>query len=224
MSAGPSVDPEVLAYLRKGDSAAAVTCALQAYGPRLLGYFTLVLRDDDAAEEVYATFCERLWAGIASFRGEAQFRTWAFQIAHNVLCTHRADPYRRRGQRLSTDAQAKLTAAAREGTPLFRQTEARSAVERLRGQLEPEERALLALRVDQKLSWREITQVMADEEGVTEAALRKRFERIKDRLRAFAEAAGLLRDDDAHEPRERSVDVSLAGGERGPGDPGRGSS
>jgi RNA polymerase sigma-70 factor (ECF subfamily) len=42
---------------------------------------------------------------------------------------------------------------------------------------------LLFLRVDQQLSWREIATVMsASGEAVEEAALRQRFQRVKERL------------------------------------------
>jgi hypothetical protein len=60
----------------------------------------------------------------------------------------------------------------------------------------------LILRVDRGLAWNEIAQSMDDGDAPltdTElhrqaAALRKRFERIKDRLRVLAREAGLLSD------------------------------
>lgn len=190
-------DAEILDLLARGARSQAVACALRAFGPRILGYFVLVLRNDDAADEVYAQFCEDLWAGIETFRGEARFRTWAFQIAHNALCTYRKDPYVRRGRRLATAEIAALTAGVRTGTPLFQQTTVKSAIERLRERLEPDERALLALRVDQRLAWREVAQVMTADGNVNEAALRKRFERIKERLRELARDEGLFPPDDS---------------------------
>jgi RNA polymerase sigma-70 factor (ECF subfamily) len=73
---------------------------------------------------------------------------------------------------------------------LERQT---GALERLRAQLEPEEQTLLTLRVDRQLSWREVADILA-EEGATvdEAALRKRFERLKDKLARAAREGGLI--------------------------------
>ncbi len=65
--------------------------------------------------------------------------------------------------------------------------------ERLRAQLEPDEQMLLTLRLDRELDWREIAVVLedeppADDAAVTRAAaaLRKRFERIKEKLRKLA--------------------------------------
>jgi RNA polymerase sigma-70 factor (ECF subfamily) len=189
-------DREIIAHLARGDRAKAATLALEGYGGRILGYFALVLRDEDAAEEVYARFSEDLWSGIAGFRGEARFRTWAFQVAHNALCSFRRDPFRRRGRRLATAEIASLTAgSAREPTPSFRRTTVKHAIDALRARLDPDDRALLALRIDQRLSWHEVALVWASSENVSEAGLRKRFERLKDRLRTLAREEGLLPDE-----------------------------
>ena len=49
------------------------------------------------------------------------------------------------------------------------------------------------LRLDRDLSWREVATVMSAEgEPVDEAALRKRFERVKARLAQRAREEGLL--------------------------------
>jgi RNA polymerase sigma-70 factor (ECF subfamily) len=96
-----------------------------------------------------------------------------------------------------------LEARARTRTHTFLRSETRSAVDRLREQLAPDDRALLILRLDRGLSWNEIAAIMADENSSSAddfrrdaAAWRKRFERVKDRLRKMAESAGLLRDDE----------------------------
>jgi RNA polymerase sigma-70 factor (ECF subfamily) len=59
---------------------------------------------------------------------------------------------------------------------------------------------LLILRVDRGMDWRDLAAAMGDENAPLEGAdldreaarLRKRFERIKDRLRELAREAGLL--------------------------------
>ena len=56
--------------------------------------------------------------------------------------------------------------------------------ERVRDQLDDLERALLVLRIDRGLFWIEIAEVLAEDgAAVGEAALRKRFERLKTKLR-----------------------------------------
>jgi RNA polymerase sigma-70 factor (ECF subfamily) len=79
----------------------------------------------------------------------------------------------------------------------------RERFRQLRERLEPEERMLLMLRVDQRLSWEEVARVMAETEaplGNAElkkraAALRQQFQRLKTRLRALAEEDGLIHSD-----------------------------
>jgi RNA polymerase sigma-70 factor (ECF subfamily) len=52
---------------------------------------------------------------------------------------------------------------------------------------------LLYLRIDQEMSWKGVAQVLAADGRVREEqALRKRFERIKERLRRIAKQEGLL--------------------------------
>ena len=73
----------------------------------------------------------------------------------------------------------------------------------MRDQLSQDERTLLILRIDRGLSWSEVAVVLLgpngdmDEEAIGReaAACRKRFERVKARLRKMADAAGLLERD-----------------------------
>ena len=53
-----------------------------------------------------------------------------------------------------------------------------------------DEQSLLTLRVDRGMSWAEIAHIL--DEGAGEPALRKRFERVKRKLRDLAAAEGLL--------------------------------
>jgi len=64
---------------------------------------------------------------------------------------------------------------------------------RLRASLEPEERTLLILRLDREMSWNEVAEVLSVEGGpVDAAAVRKRFERVKDKLAKLAKKQGLI--------------------------------
>jgi RNA polymerase sigma-70 factor (ECF subfamily) len=81
---------------------------------------------------------------------------------------------------------------ARDSTAAYLRTSAKDALAVIRDQLDPEERSLLLLRVERKLPWKEIAAVMA-EEGMPagEAALRKRFERLRDKLHRLFREHGL---------------------------------
>ena len=189
-----AVEVALAAHLARDEHPEAATLALRSYGPALLSYLFGVLRDRALAEEAFADFSEQLWRSISGFRGECSFRSWAYRLAWHTALRTLKDPYRRRGRRLETEELSALVEAIRTATPLHLQTDAKSAVDGLRQALEPEERALLILRLDRGLSWKEIAGVLAESQGtsVPEAALRKRFERIKSKLRVLAERAGLL--------------------------------
>jgi RNA polymerase sigma-70 factor (ECF subfamily) len=166
-----------------GDLSAAATTAVQGYGSEILGYLMAVARTEADAREVFAQFCEDLWRGLAGFRGEAALRTWAYKLAWHALQRHARDPYRKRGRRLETTEGERLARSVHSST--VRQSE---AIRRLRESLEPAEQTLLVLRVDRELGWDEVAGVM----GVKEVVLRKRFERLKEKLKNLALAAGLL--------------------------------
>jgi RNA polymerase sigma-70 factor (ECF subfamily) len=70
----------------------------------------------------------------------------------------------------------------------------REQLRQLEAELPPDDRALLHLRHDRELSWDEIAEILSAGDGppVTAPALRKRYERLKERLGRMAKEAGLL--------------------------------
>ena len=93
-------------------------------------------------------------------------------------------------------------AEVRTATLSALRTENRSALERLRDELPEEDRALLILRIDRQLEWREIAIVLTatskrieDAQVLTREAarLRKRFQLVVERLRALARERKLVR-------------------------------
>ncbi|MBS2011989.1 MAG: sigma-70 family RNA polymerase sigma factor [Deltaproteobacteria bacterium] len=189
-----AIEARILDALDRAASAEAATLALRAYGPGILAYLIVVLRDRQMAEDTFADFGEQLWKGIGGFRRECSFRAWAYRVAWCCAVHTLRDPYRRRGRRLETREVSEILAPMRTQTARWLETESKSQLEELRASLEPGERALLVLRLDRRLSWTEVARALQDdgEAPATEAALRKRFERIKERLRALAEERGLL--------------------------------
>jgi RNA polymerase sigma-70 factor, ECF subfamily len=182
-----SVEADIRRALDAGDLDEAATAAIRGYGPQIAGYLRVVMKSEQESSEAFSIFGEMLWKGLASFRGESSFLTWAYHLAWASVRRYGDDSFRRRAERLSTTAASRL--AQEVFTTTGRQQQDQLA--ELRAQLAPEEQTLLVLRLDRDLSWREIAQVF-DEEGVGEAALRKRFERLKARIRELAAAQGLL--------------------------------
>ncbi|HZZ85450.1 MAG TPA: sigma-70 family RNA polymerase sigma factor [Anaeromyxobacteraceae bacterium] len=180
----------------------AATGILKRHGPHILRYLAIVLRDREAALEVFCTFEEDLWRGMAGFRGESSERTWAHRLAWHAALRYLRDPYRLRcvplGPKAGLDTPVPSESQGSE------QVEERArAVAELRDSLRPEERYLLALRVDQRLSWEEVAAVLTKpgEQRPDPSALRKRFERLKEKLTRRASEAGLLPDSPARRAR-----------------------
>jgi RNA polymerase sigma-70 factor (ECF subfamily) len=186
----------------RGELRVVATRVVEAYGAEILGFLAAVVRDRhdrrdrEEAGEVFAQFCEDLWAGLPAFRGEASFRTWAYTLARNAAHRHARDPLRRRGVALSDCPElAELEQRARTATLSYLRSDVKDRVSRLREALDPDDRMLLILRVDRSMSWNEMADVMIDpapsddaERARGAASLRKRFERIKDRLRKLAQS------------------------------------
>lgn len=187
------LEKAIAGHLSAGDMTAAATVALKGLGPQILGFLASTLNDDDAAFDVFSHFSEELWKSIATFRGESSFKTWAYKLVMHSVGRHRRDPHRRRGQPLATSEVSAIAMQVRELTPPYRRTEIKDRFAQLREQLEADDQTLLFLRVDQNLSWNDVAAVMSEGgEPVEASALRKRFERVKARLKELAASDGLL--------------------------------
>lgn len=169
------------------------TLLIEARGPEILGYLRAVLRDEGAASDTFSSFCERVWRGLPGFRGDASLRSWCYRIAWNAVHSMRRDARRQRQDRLRTSMASQLAGRIFATTAAERERKS-SALERLKERLDDDEQTLLTLRVDRQLSWSEIAEVFAAEDGERprEAALRKRFERLKDKLASAAKKEGLV--------------------------------
>lgn len=181
-----ALEEDLAVLLGRGEREEALTRAWKAYAPKLLGYLATVLDDDDDARDALAQASEHAWKGLAGFRGESTVRSWLYRLAWNAAMTQLRVRERRHERRLETPED--FPEARRETTAQHRRTSVRGRVAELRRQLDPAEQTLLTLRVDRGLSWNEIAHVMDAEAP----ALRKRYERLKSRLRAMVVDDGLL--------------------------------
>lgn len=194
-----ALEPRVLALLDAGDAGAAATAAIEGYGAAVHGYLRSILDDPDDAADAYAVWAEDLWRGLPGFRRECSLRAWAYRLAWHAACRLRRDPFRARGARLPTSAASRLAASVAAST--IATGSRRAGLERLRARLPAEDRTLLTLRVDRELEWDEVAAVLSAEgEPVSAPALRKRFERLKVRLRELAREEGLLDRDEPERP------------------------
>jgi RNA polymerase sigma-70 factor (ECF subfamily) len=178
--------------LREGDPSAAATLVIRGYGPQLLGYLQAVLRSNDAAAEAFSRVCEGVWIDMTGYLRRGTFKVWAYAIAWREVLRS-AESSRPKQPPLSQREAEKLANEIRSLTAPHLVTTDGERLAELRKALAPAERTLLILRIDRGMSWAEVAYVLAEGED----NLRKRFERIKLRLRDLAAARGLV-------PRGRS--------------------
>jgi RNA polymerase sigma-70 factor (ECF subfamily) len=195
-----ALEQRIRAYAEAGDRKRAATTIIEGYGHEVLGFLIAYLRDREAASEVFSQFTEDLWRGLPSFRWQCSARVWSYTLARHAASRYLKASRRRRRHQVSLSRAGPLSeiaASVRTATLTgARNTEARSQlVAELRQSLPAEDQTLLILRVNRKLGWREIAQVMVYEGEIVGDAvlekeavrLRKRYQLAKDKLRRMIE-------------------------------------
>ncbi|HTP28061.1 MAG TPA: sigma-70 family RNA polymerase sigma factor [Anaeromyxobacteraceae bacterium] len=186
-----SFETRVKALLARGLFNDAASLAICELGPQVLSYLHALLRSEADANEVFSQFAEDFWKGLPGFRGDASVRAWAYRIAWHASARFVRDPFRQRGRRLETNEASRLAGEVKSAPEHAWRSE---RVAQLREALDPEEKTLLILRVDRGLSWHDVALVLGEESAAPprEATLRKRFERLKEKLSKAAREQGLI--------------------------------
>jgi RNA polymerase sigma-70 factor, ECF subfamily len=194
-------EERVAEALGRRDYSAATTAALTGYGPEILGLLVALQRNHALAGDAFSLFAERLWASMERFEGNCSMRTWAYVIArrasHDVA---RAEgPRGKRNVPLSLAPEVSaLVDRVRTQTLSILAEEKVAAFAELRRELPEEDQMLLVLRVDRDLAWDDLALVFIGEDASAEARkreaarLRKRFQLVKERLRALGRQRGLV--------------------------------
>jgi RNA polymerase sigma-70 factor, ECF subfamily len=193
----PPSDPAILeahltGLLAAGARMEAATLVVQSYGPGILGYLGALLRDDEAARDVFSEFSEELWKALPRFEGRSAVRTWAYAIAYRCALRFRRARARRRTRPLRDSEISKIAASVTATTRSVSRTEVDRKLDVLRRTLDDEEQTLLILRLDRNMSWQATSHVFGPGEAASPEALRKRFQRLKERLRRAAKQSGWL--------------------------------
>ncbi len=199
------MENEIRACCDEQDWARAVTVAVRGYGPEVLGYLIAVTEGEADATEAFSLFCERVWRGIQDFRWDSSFRTWAYVIARNELWRHlRGEKRRGSRERSLSDLPGveEIIDRVRTETAAFLRTGVKDRFAELRSQLKPLDRDILVLRVDRRLPWNDVAEILQESKSAADswpgvmnaASLRKRLERIKGQLRRLAVERGILDD------------------------------
>lgn len=189
-----SIERDIRALCAAAAYPEATTSALQLYGVELLSFLRALANNHDLASEAFAELGEDVWKGLPRFRWEASLRSWLYSLARNALSQLRRDPRRRVDRNLPLSIAPEMAAVVRTVTLQIQRTEVKDEFRVLREQLDPEEHEILLLRLDRGLAWKDIARILGGTENLESraAALRKRFERAKERLKKLAIEHGLI--------------------------------
>jgi RNA polymerase sigma-70 factor (ECF subfamily) len=187
-----AIEERVKELLAAGDAREAASEALRHFGPRVLRYQEALLRSEADAADAFSMFAEQVWKGLPQFEWRSALQTWLFRIAWHAALNLKRDGWNRLGRPFATGEATALAEEIRTKS-VVRVERQKKTLDKLREALSDEEQSLLTLRVDQGFSWDEIAEVFAkDGETIEPAALRKRFERLKERLTILAREQGLV--------------------------------
>jgi RNA polymerase sigma-70 factor (ECF subfamily) len=203
MAEGLDLETSIRAACDAADPVTAATLIIEGYGGELMAFLLARLRSQSDAEEVFAAIAEKLWIGLPGFEWRCSLRSWLYRLARNAAIDFSTAAQNRPGRHVRLSHQASpswLVDRVRSTTATYRQTAAKDRMRELRETLPLDDQMLLILRVDRAMDWRDLATAMSDEHLSLEGAelereaarLRKRFERVKERLRELAREAGLL--------------------------------
>jgi RNA polymerase sigma-70 factor (ECF subfamily) len=196
------VEPQIAELRAAGQLKEAATLAIESYGPEVLSFLEMMLRDHADSADAFSQACEDLWKSLPRFEGRASMKTWFYTLAR-----HAASRLRRSSPRGRLAVLSEITDVAqrvRSRTRPHLRTEIKTRFAEIRATLDDVDRLLLVLRVDRAMSWNDVARVMADEGdddsdaeiARVAARLRKRFQSVKDMIRERAIASGLFPETD----------------------------
>jgi RNA polymerase sigma-70 factor (ECF subfamily) len=198
-----NVEQHIRTVFDSGDLEQAATLSIDQYGPEVFGLLASRFSEMAEAEDVFSMFCEELWRGLDNFKWQCSMRTWTYTLARYTALRYLRNPERHRVRNLPLSQTPEIYQVAkkvRTRTAAYLRTESKDGLRELRETLPPEDQELLILRLDRQLSWRDLAIVMADEDNPLDSPtlekesrrLRKRYERVKDKLKSLARESGLI--------------------------------
>jgi RNA polymerase sigma-70 factor (ECF subfamily) len=185
-------DDAVRALIAAGEIDRATDEALRAYGPELIGWLCSIFAEEADAHDAFSRMSEELWKSLRRYDGRCSVRTWCYMLARHAASRVRARPSTQREVLVSSIPSVVHVVTQLWSSTVRRELRTANVYSEIRRKLDEDDQLLLVLRVDKDLPWRDIAQVMLGEDAGAEditrkaAALRKQFERVKERLKELA--------------------------------------
>lgn len=171
----PVSDEEWMQRLGTGDFQCAAHL-FERYHLRLYNFFLRMGYEQTTSEDLAQTVFERMIRYRESFRNDASFKSWIFQIARNVS----ADHFSKNRLRISDFTEAENI--AEDDAPISRQLEEAenvAALHKAMAELPEDQREILVLTRFQNLKYSEVAAIL----GMTESNAKVKAHRAIKQLR-----------------------------------------
>lgn len=180
-------EQELLSRIRQGDRAAREELVI-GYYRRVYAMLTHLARDTHLAEDLTQETFASVWSSIDRFSGRSSLATWLYQIAyHKLVDAKRRDLlqaekaeefYRHYGAQIQKDTALEGLAAGEYHRQLI------EAV----GELEEDDRLVIALHYFQELSYRDMASVLGRPAGTVKWQTSQALQHLKSRLERDGES------------------------------------
>src|ERR1043165_3457662 len=90
------VEEEIGRLRAAGQLKDVATLAIEGYGPEVLSFLEMMLRDHADASDAFAQACEDLWKGLPRFEGRSSMKTWFYTLARHAASRLRRTSHQRR--------------------------------------------------------------------------------------------------------------------------------
>ncbi len=175
-------EQRLVARLRAGDPA-AVDEVVNRYQQQLYAFILRLVHQRETAEDLFQETWIRVLRSLPSFRGEARFSTWLFQIALN-LCRNLARQHARREFVELEEAGPLSEEPAVDGERLLQARKLRKLVDSL-----PEKmREVVVLRYYHGFSDLEIAEIAELPAGTVKSRLHRATAMLREKIEATAGA------------------------------------
>jgi RNA polymerase sigma-70 factor (ECF subfamily) len=185
----PLSEPEALAAsdLRRGDPE-AFAALVKRHQDRVYDFCFRMLSDREEALELTQEIFVSIHQALPGFRFDSKLSTWIYRISKNH-CLNRLKYLQRRGRGRSEDvdqvpeaALAEAVGAPQKPDEAMEAEHERAVVQRAIARLEPDQRALVALRDIEGLSYEEIVEIADLPLGTVKSRLHRARERLAEIL------------------------------------------
>jgi RNA polymerase sigma-70 factor (ECF subfamily) len=177
------VAPEVVRRARDGD-ADAFGIIVETYRDRLFGLALGIVRNRAAAEDVVQEAFVKAYRNLNRFRGDSSVYTWLYRIAVNTAHNHLRRE--RRTGKVDFEEVAPVI-AAKDPNPADRaaDSELGEAIDGAIQRLPRRQREVFILHYFERMTHREIAEVLGVTEGAVKASFFHAIQKLKGALQAY---------------------------------------